>query len=173
MLNHATGLFKQVNCKRWLETVIPVFEGWSMWHISHRWLILIYIVAIFILCSLRVSLAYSEIDVFTSTFRLRVTSSWDLAFVIKEPANRYWRASKDHKVVYVLVSGLHQSHWVAHHSHCVVRLSHWAARHSHSVAHHCHGVSTEVLAVWTLSSMASSESKTGKVRADARDKNAI
>ena len=96
------------------------------------------------------SLAYSEIDVFTSTFRLRVTSSWDLAFVIKEPANRYWRASKDHKVVHVLVSGLHQSHWVAHHSHCVVRLSHWAARHSHSVAHHCHGVSTEVLGKDTI-----------------------
>ena len=58
--------------------------------------------------------------------------------------------TKKHKVVYVLVSGLHQSHWVAHHSHCVVRLSHWAARHSHSVAHHCHGVSTEVLGKDTI-----------------------
>jgi hypothetical protein len=42
--------------------------------------------------------------------------------------------TKKHKVVYVLVIGLHQSHWVTPHSHCVARLSHWAAHHSHGVA---------------------------------------
>ena len=75
---------------------------------------------------------------FSSTFRQRVTSSWDLAFVIKEPANRYWRASKDHKVVYVLVIGLHQSHWLIHHGHCLARQSHWVARQSHWVVHRCY-----------------------------------
>ena len=70
----------------------------------------------------------------TSTFWARVTSSWDLAFVIKEPANRYWRAPKEHKVVYVLVIGLHQSHWLIHHGHCSARLGHWVAHHVHGVA---------------------------------------
>jgi hypothetical protein len=60
-----------------------------------------------------------------STFWARVTSSWDLAFVIKEPANRYWRDPKDHKVGYVLVIGLHQSHWLIHYGHCSAHHSHW------------------------------------------------
>ena len=70
----------------------------------------------------------------TSTFWARVTSSWDLAFVINEPANRYWRAPKEHKVVYVSVIGLHQSHWLIHHGHCSARLGHWVAHHVHGVA---------------------------------------
>jgi hypothetical protein len=50
---------------------------------------------------------------------------------------------KKHKVVYVLVSGLHQSHWVAHQSHCVVRLSHWVAHPSHWIIHHGHWVARQ------------------------------
>jgi hypothetical protein len=49
-------------------------------------------------------------------------------------------ATKMHKVVYVLVIGLHQSHWVTHHSHCVARLSHWATHYSHWAAHPSHWV---------------------------------
>ena len=58
--------------------------------------------------------------------------------------------TKKHKVVYVLVIGLHLSHWVTHHSHCVARLSHWAAHHSYCVAHHRLGVPTEVLGKDTI-----------------------
>ena len=66
--------------------------------------------------------------------------------------------TKKHKVVYVLVIWLHQSHWVNPHSHCVARLSHWAAHHSywetgpsHWVAHHVHGVAPLSLATVSYS----------------------
>ena len=76
-----------------------------------------------------------------------VTSSRDLAIVIGGHTIVMGWPTKKHKVVYVLVIGLHQSHWVTHHSHCVARLSYWAAHHSHCVArlsywaaHHSHCV---------------------------------
>ena len=47
-------------------------------------------------------------------------------------------ATKKHKVVYVLVIGLHQSHWLIHPGHCVARQSHWAAHRSYRVAHPIH-----------------------------------
>jgi hypothetical protein len=81
---------------------------------------------------------------------VRVTSSWDLAIFIGGPAIVIGWPTRKHKVVYVLVIGLHQSHWVTHHSHCVARLSHWAAHHNHRVAHHRYGVPTEVLGKDTI-----------------------
>jgi hypothetical protein len=71
---------------------------------------------------------------------MRVTSSRDLAIVIEGPTIVMGWPTMKHKVVYVLVIGLHQSHWVTHHSHCVARLSHWAAHHSHLAAHPSHWV---------------------------------
>ena len=43
-------------------------------------------------------------------------------------------------MVYVLVIGLHQSHWLTHHGHCVARQSHWAAHRSYRAAHPIHWV---------------------------------
>ncbi len=79
-----------------------------------------------------------------------VTSSRDLAIVVWGHTIVMGWPTKKHKVVYVLVIGLHQSHWVTHHSHCVARLSHWAAHLSHCAAHHRHGVPTVVLGKYTI-----------------------
>ena len=81
-----------------------------------------------------------------------VTSSRDLAIVIWGHTIVMGWPTKKHKVVYVLVIGLHQGHWVTHyshwaarHSHWVARLSHWAARHSHWAAHPSHWVAREAV----------------------------
>jgi hypothetical protein len=121
----------------------------------HLWLILSHIVSILILYGLRVSLAdsgnvHSHHRILHRPFVTRVTSSRDLTFVIGGPAIVVGWPAKGHKVVYVLVIGLHLSHWVTHHSHCVARLSHWAAHHSHWVAHRRLGVPTEVLGKDTI-----------------------
>jgi hypothetical protein len=88
---------------------------------------------------------------------MRVTSSRDLAIVIEGPAIVIAWPTKKHKVVYVLVIGLHHSHcvarlshWAAHHSHWVAHHSHWVAHHVHWVARHRHGVPTEVLGKYII-----------------------